>query len=57
MKTHLRPHSHRGDGIRDHKGKDRRLDCKLGPDHTIHQLPEVPPEVRAEQARRLGESE
>lgn len=51
----LTPHTYRGDGIPDHHGEDRCLDCRLGRRHPVHVLPLVDPDVAQVQQRILGE--
>lgn len=40
----------------DHRGQ-RRCTCGLPAANRVHEVPERPPEVRAEEARRVGERE
>jgi hypothetical protein len=40
----------------DHKGRYRCV-CTLPAENKAHQVPEVPPEVKAAEARRIGEGE
>lgn len=50
-------HPYAPDGIRDHKGHDRCLTCSLPRERDVHELPPTEDDVRAEEARRVGEDQ
>lgn len=56
MKTKRAAHLYVGDGIYDHKGQDRCVTCGLPKDRDVHELPPTEPDVRAVEARRVGEN-
>ena len=49
-------HPYAGDGVPDHTGRDRCAVCGLPQTHKLHNLAETPAEVKAIEARRLGEA-
>lgn len=49
-------HPYAGDGVRDHKGHDRCQTCGLPKERDVHELPPTEDDVRAEEARRVGET-
>ena len=52
----LKPHPAQPDGIPARwRAPQTCLHCQLPVTHQIHTLPDTPPDVRAEQNRRLGE--
>lgn len=50
-------HPYAGDGIPDRRGDDRCLNCGLPKERDVHELPPTEDDVRAEEARRVGETE
>lgn len=55
MTTKVHPHPYIGDGVRDFNGQDRCAECHLPRDRDVHELPPTEPEVRAVEARRVGD--
>jgi hypothetical protein len=52
---HVHKHVYVGDGVRDHRDRDRCRDCGLDVDHRVHQLEPVDPEVAEATGRITGE--
>lgn len=50
-------HPYAGDGIHDHRGDDRCAVCGLPRDREVHELPPTEADVRAAEARRVGETD